>query len=151
MTEPPAGGVATTPPRSHPQRPRRQLRLRPWPAPPPGELLFLRRGRSTEGGGRDRPLVRPRWAGRRQGCSGGITLTDILLSFESISEGFPSPSSWLGKKGRWSIIYSLGEETELWRGEGDLSKVTCQETGKNKIGTQVLTLAMLFLETGVNG
>lgn len=50
VTEPPAGGVAATPPRAHPQLPRRQLRPRPQPAPPPGELLFLRQGRGAGDG-----------------------------------------------------------------------------------------------------
>lgn len=52
VTEPPAGGVAATPPRAHPLRPRPQLRPRPRPAPPPGELLFqLPSGRAGGGGG----------------------------------------------------------------------------------------------------
>lgn len=80
MTEPRAGGVAATPPRAHPQRPRRQLRPRPRPAPPPGELLFLRRGWSAEGGGRGRSSAGPRGAGGRRGCSVGTTLTDIFAA-----------------------------------------------------------------------
>ncbi|XP_058380798.1 proline-rich protein HaeIII subfamily 1-like [Diceros bicornis minor] len=89
VTEPPAGGVAATPPRAHPRRPRRQPRPRPRPAPPPGELLFLRRGGSAEAGGRGRPSVQPRWAGGRRGCSADLTLTDtsaaLCKRFSSIS------------------------------------------------------------------
>lgn len=101
VTEPPAGGVAATPPRAHPRRPRRQLRPRPWPAPPPGELLFLRRGGSEEGGDLGRPLVRPQWAGRHGGCSVGITLTDIFAvlckHFWSIS--FAQQPGWERRAG----------------------------------------------------
>lgn len=101
VTEPPAGGVAATPPRAHPRRPRRQLRPRPWPAPPPGELLFLRRGGSEEGGDLGRPLVWPPWAGRRGGCSVGITPTDIFAvlckHFWSIS--FAQQPGWERRAG----------------------------------------------------
>ena len=80
VTEPPAGGVAATPPRAHPQRSRRQLRPRPRPAPPPGELLFLRRGGSAGGRRWCRPSVRPRGAGGRRGGSESITLTDVFAA-----------------------------------------------------------------------
>ena len=42
-----------------------QLRPRPRPAPPPGELLFLRRGGSTGGGWGARPPFGPATRGRR--------------------------------------------------------------------------------------
>lgn len=78
VTEPPAGGVAATPPRAHPQRPRRQLRPRPRPATPPGLLLFLRRGGGRAGGAH---LSAAGWASRCRGDPvGRVSLTDVVAA-----------------------------------------------------------------------
>lgn len=71
----------------------------------------------------------------------------------SVFEAFPWPSSLAGKRaGGLLYSYSLGEETEPGRSEGDLSKVTYEENGQDpRIRTHVLTPALSFLEMGVNG
>ncbi|XP_070315473.1 proline-rich protein HaeIII subfamily 1-like [Odocoileus virginianus] len=100
VTEPPAGGVAATPPRAHPQRPRPQLRPRPRPAPPPGELLFLRWGGSPGGGSGARPPFGPATRGPRapSGLRRRYPDRRFCRPFVSVFEAFPWPSSLAGKR-----------------------------------------------------
>ena len=70
-------------------------------------------------------LYVPGAGGRRAGSEGVYPDRRFCRPFVSVFEAFPWPSSLAGKRaGGLLYSYSLGEETEPGRSEGDLSKVT---------------------------